>query len=503
MFQSFWCTCLLVWLYHVYYRVCDKLAWYYFQEKISSFIFSSHGMKLTFCWAAKIVTGSCYMIEAGTTRFLVDCGMYQGPKEVTRLNYEPFAFDPKTIDFVLLTHAHIDHCWLIPKLFSQWFNGKVYATSATIDLVKILLEDSAEIQEKNIEDENRRRAREHLPPRKPLYTPEEADACMVLFKSVNYTEMIMINDTVSVRYQDAGHILGSASLEVFITEWNKKTKIVFSWDIWQRDVPITKDPTLIAEADYLLMESTYGDRYHEDMGDKEELLLKYVQETYAKLGKLLIPSFAVERTQELLYFFNLLINKKQFPSEKIFLDSPLAIKATEVFKKHKECYDTEALRDFANPFFDDTYLSFSSSVEDSIKLNTYDKPCVIIAGNGMCTAWRITHHLKHGLGDPKNTLLFVGYQAEWTLGRRILQWDKVVQFMGQQLPVSLEIAKIDSFSGHADADQLLRRAKWFTTLPKKTFIVHGEGEAQSVLQDALEKIGFDCTIPSLHDSVEL
>lgn len=460
-------------------------------------------MKLTFCWAAKIVTGSCYMIEAGTTRFLVDCGMYQWPKEVTRLNYEPFGFDPKTIDFVLLTHAHIDHCWLIPKLFIQGFNGKIYTTSATRDLVKILLEDSAEIQEKNIEDENRRRSREHLPPRKPLYTPEDADACMVLFETVKYAEMITINDTVSVRYQDAGHILWSASLEVFITEWDKKTKIVFSWDIGQRDVPITQNPTLIAEADYLLMESTYGDRYHEDIGNKEALLLKYVQETYAKWGKLLIPSFAVERTQELLYFFNLLINKQQFPQEKIFLDSPLAIKATEIFKKHKECYDTDALRDFANPFFDDTYLEYSSSVQDSMKLNTYDTPCVIIAGNGMCTAWRITHHLRHGLDDTRNTLLFVGYQAEWTLGRRILQGDKVVQFMWLQLPVNLEIAKIDSFSGHADADQLLRRAKGFTTLPKKTFIVHGEGEAQLKLKEHLEQLGFDCSIPSLHDSVEL
>lgn len=429
--------------------------------------------------------------------------MFQWPKDVNRLNYEPFAFDPKQIDFLLLTHAHIDHCWLLPKLAARGFAGKIYTTSATKDLVKILLEDSAEIQKKNIEDENRRRARQHQAPRQPLYTLEEAQACMSLFQTVKYTDMIKINENISVRYQDAGHILGSALIEVFVTEWWKTTKIVFSGDIGQWDVPITQNPTLIEEADVVLIESTYGDRVHEDVWGKEELLLKYVTETYKKWGKLLIPSFAVERTQELLYFFNSLINKKQFPQEKIFLDSPLAIKATEIFKQHKECYDTEALRDFANPFFDDTYLEYSSSVEDSMKLNKYTDPCVIIAGNGMCTAGRITHHLRHGLWDARNTLLFVGYQAEWTLGRYILEWEKTVNMMGLNFPVNLEIEKINSFSWHADANQLVRRAKGFTNPPKKVFIVHGEWAAQTTLKDNLEKLWWECSIPSLYDTVIL
>ena len=237
-------------------------------------------MKLKFCGAAKEVTGSCYVLEVGDTKMLVDCWMYQGPKELVRLNYEPFLFDPKEIDFMLLTHAHIDHCGLIPKLHNGWFTGKIYTPSATKDLTEILLEDSANIQKKNTEDENRRRSREHLPLRKPLFTDLEAAACMPLFQVVEYGVIIKINDAISVRYQDAGHILGSASIEVRATEGEKQTKIVFSWDIGQRDVPIIKDPTLIAEADYLLMESTYGDKVHEDTGTKEDLLLKYVTETY-------------------------------------------------------------------------------------------------------------------------------------------------------------------------------------------------------------------------------
>ncbi len=460
-------------------------------------------MKLTFHWAAKIVTGSCYLLEVGNTKMLVDCGMYQWPKGIGSLNYKPFAFDPKEIDFMLLTHAHIDHCGLIPKLFSHGFTGKIYTTSATKDLVQILLADSAEIQDKNIEDENRRRARQHLPLRTPIYTLKEAQDCMSLFQTIDYAALIKINDTISVRYQDAGHILGSASIEVFVTEWEKKTKIVFSGDIGQRDMPIMQNPTLIEEADYVLIESTYGDKLHEDSAGKEALLLKYVTETFAKWWKLLIPSFAVERTQELLYFFNSLINKKLFPKEKIFMDSPLAQKATEIFKKHKECYDTEALRDFSNPFFDDAYLKYSLSVQDSMNLNTYADPCIIIAWNGMCTAWRITHHLRHWLSDKKNTLLFVSYQAEGTLGRYILEWQKKVLMMWLEIPVNLEIAKINSFSWHADAKQLVRRAKWFVQQPKKVFIVHGEWAAQTTLKEHLENIGMNCYIPSLHESVEL
>ena len=459
-------------------------------------------MKLTFCWAAKIVTWSCYYIETGTTKFLVDCGMFQGPKEVNRLNYEPFLFNPKEIEFVLLTHAHIDHCGLIPKLYKQGFNGKIYATSATIDLSNILFEDSAEIQEKNIEDENRRRARQGQEPRVPMYTMDDAKACKKLFSPIEYTKSFSLNENIEARFNDAGHILWSANIELFVTEWSKKTKVVFSWDIGQRDTPIVQDPTLIADADYLLIESTYGDRKHEDTAGKEELLIKYTTETFNKWGKLLIPSFSVERTQELLYFYNIIIKEGKFPAEKIFLDSPLSIKATEIFKKHTEIFDEEATKKYPHPF-DFPQLECLESVQDSMRMNTYNDPCIIIAGNGMCTAGRITHHLRHGLWDKKNTLLFVGYQADGTLWRYILEWEKKVRMMGLEVDVNAEIEKINGFSGHADADQLIKRAKWFTKAPLKTFIVHGEGNAQTALKSRLEEIGFTCEIPSMKDQVEL
>lgn len=459
-------------------------------------------MKLTFCWAAKIVTWSCYYIETGNTKFLVDCGMFQWPKEVMVLNYEPFLFDPKEIDFMVLTHAHIDHCGLIPKLYKNGFKGKIYSTSATRDLCWIMLEDSAEIQDKNVKQENKRRLRTNQEPRVPLYTLDEAKAAMKLFSIVEYTKTYDLTDKIQARFQNAGHIMGSASIELFITEDGQKKKLVFSWDIGQRDTAIIKDPTLIAEADYLFMESTYGDRLHEDTASKEELLIKYITETFNRWWKLLIPSFSVERTQELLYFLNIIIKKWKFPDEKIFLDSPLSIKATEIFKRHTEDFDEEALHKYAHPF-DFPELICTESIEDSIKLNTYNAPCIIIAGNGMCTAGRITHHLKHGLWNSKNTVLFVWYQAEGTLGRLILEWEKRVRLMGIEVAVNAEIERINGFSGHADSEQLMRRAKGFIQAPKKTFIVHGEWAAQTVLKSKLEKIGFTCEIPSIKDQIEL
>ena len=459
-------------------------------------------MKLTFCWAAKIVTWSCYLIETWNTKFLVDCGMFQWPKEIMRLNYEPFLFDPKEIDFVLLTHAHIDHCGILPKLHRDGFDGKIYTTSATRDLCEILFEDSAEIQEKNTEQENRRRQRIWQPLRVPLYNKDDAKNCMPLFSIVEYKKTYNITENIQVRYQDAWHIMWSASIEVWITEDNKKTKLVFSGDIGQRNTPIIQDPTLIQDADYLFMESTYWDRLHEDSAGKEELLLKYTLETYKRWWKLLIPSFSVERTQELLYFFNMLIKKWKFPKEKIFLDSPLSIKATEIFKRHTEYFDNEATHKYANPF-NFAELQYSENVEDSQKLNTYNQPCIIIAGNGMCTAWRITHHLKHGLRDKRNMLLFVGYQAEWTLWRHIQEWEKKIKIMDADITVNAEIEAIHGFSGHAGYDELMKRAGGFAKPPKKTFIIHGEEKAQIALKARLEEINFECTIPSLKDVVEL
>ena len=459
-------------------------------------------MKITLCGAGKIVPGSCYLIEIGTTKFLVDCGMFQWPKEITKRNYDPFMFNPQEIDFVLLTHAHIDHSGLLPKLRTHGFRGKIYATPATADFVNILLQDSAKIQEENIEQENRSRQRTGKPPRSPLYSPLDAEKTMELFEPIEYETLTQINENITVNYVDAGHILWSASIEIFATEWEKKTKVVFSGDIGQRDIPIVKDPTLIAEADYVFMESTYGDRLHEDVANKEELLLKYVKDTYAKWGRLMIPSFAVERTQELLYFFNKMIINGKFPKEKIFLDSPLAISATHLFKEHKECYDDDALKNYSSPF-DPEYLECLTSAQDSQRINKYDGPCIVIAGNGMCSAGRILHHIKHGIWNPKNMLLFVGYQAEGTLGRTILSGEKHIRVLWQDLVVKAEITQIHSFSWHADANQLIKWAQWFTTKPKKVFIVHGEWAAQTTLQSNLQKIGLESYIPTIGETIEL
>ncbi len=454
-------------------------------------------MKLTFCGAAQIVTGSCYLIETGGEKYLVDCGMFQGPKHITRLNYKRFPFNPKEISHVFLTHAHIDHSGLLPKLVAQGFSGKICATAATIDLCEIMLQDSAHIQEMDTEQENRRRVRQGKEPREPLYTQKHAEQIRHFFKEVNYGEDLKISSNVIVTFRDAGHILGSAIIE-FCAEGKK---IVFSGDLGQWNVPIVQDPTLIEDANYLLIESTYGNRLHEPIQMRQDLLLKVVEKTHKKGGKLLIPTFAIERTQELLYAFNKLVEAKKFPDQKIFLDSPLAIKATEIFKKHHECFD-KAAANTKSPF---TFpqLEYSLKTKDSIKLNTYSEPCIIMAGSGMCTGGRIRHHLKHGLWEPKNTILFVGYQAEHTLGRVILEGAEKIWMMGLTIVVKADVEKINSFSAHADYNELLKWSRGFKKKPYKTFVVHGEPDASSALKQRLEKEGHDCYIPSLGETIVL
>ncbi|MFH1435610.1 MAG: MBL fold metallo-hydrolase, partial [Pseudomonadota bacterium] len=423
-------------------------------------------MKVTFCGAAKIVTGSCFLVETGEDRVLVDCGMFQGIKDIVKLNFEPFRFEPRGVAHVLLTHSHIDHSGLIPKLVKMGFDGKILATGATADLCKIMLEDSARIQVLDTESENRRRKREGLEPRAPLYTLDHAEEAFTRFDSVEYDERRRIAPNIEVCFRDAGHILGSSIIEMFVKEGGKDIKLVFSGDLGQWDAPIVRDPTIIEDADYVFIESTYGDRLHEDAANRGEHLMKHVKETYKKGGRLLIPSFAVERTQELIFAFNKLIRSGGFPEEKIYLDSPLAIKATEVFKKHRECFDEEALTLFEQPL---TYprLVYTLSTEDSMKLNTIDEPCVIIAGSGMCNGGRIRHHFKHGLWDSKNTVLFVGYQARGTLGRVLLDGAAQVKMMGMNIVVKASIQKIDSYSAHADYEELIRWAKGFSKKPGK------------------------------------
>ncbi len=457
-------------------------------------------MKLTFCGATRIVTGSCHLLEAWDAKVLVDCGMFQGSKDITRLNYEPFPFDPKEISHVFLTHAHIDHSGLLPKLYKHGFRGKIICTHATKDLCAIMLEDAAHMQELETRKENQRRELDDLPPRTPLYSLSDAQAVMRFFYTVNYNERYRALKNIEVRFRDAGHILGSAIVEMWAINGGGQKKIVFSGDLGQWDNPIVRDPELIDEADYVVIESTYGDRLHENIEEREALLLQYAKEAHRNGGKLLVPSFAVERTQEILYSIKKL-EKTKFPKERIYLDSPLAIKATKVFSTHRECYDKEAAK---NPDpFNPKNLILTQSVKDSKKINNYDMPCMVIAGSGMCTGGRIRHHLYNNAKDPRTTILFVGYQAQGTPGRKILSGDKMIKMMGKEVEINASIRKIDGFSAHADQNGLVKWATGFQKRPKKIFIVHGEPKASEALKEKLEAKGLSCKVPKMLHPEEL
>jgi metallo-beta-lactamase family protein len=459
-------------------------------------------MKLTFNGAAGMVTGSNYLLEAGGLRILVDCGMFQGPKELVRNNYKKFPFDPRKISCLLLTHAHIDHCGLIPKLVRDGFRGAIYATPPTVDLAKIMLEDSASVNKEETIQENRRRQREGLPPRKPLYTHEDVKHCLHFFHKLQYGRVQALNNNVRIRLRNAGHILGSAVIEISVNEHGKKSRIVFSGDLGQGGTPIVEDPDPIEEADYVLVESTYGNRKRGHVSTRQNLLQKEVLDTYRRGGILMIPSFAVERTQEIIYYLHRMHRDGHLPQEIVFLDSPLAIEATRVFNNHMEYFSPELKREFKAPF---TFrkLKFLKTIEDSQTINDYRRPCIVIAGNGMCSAGRIKFHIKHHIWDPRNTLLFVGYQAEGTLGRIILDGAKKVHLMGMEVAVKAKISHIDSFSSHIEAEGIL---KWLSSIrkrPKKVFLVHGEEEAAGQLDSMLRKSGYRTHIPRIGETVEL
>lgn len=459
-------------------------------------------MKLTFYGAAGMVTGSCYLLEAAGKRILIDCGMFQGPKEITRLNYKKFRFDPASISCLLLTHAHIDHCGLIPKLVREGFRGSVIATPPTVDLAKIMLEDSASVNKEETIQENRRRQREGLPPRKPLYTHEDVKRCLHFFRKLDYGKVLSLGERVRMRFRNAGHILGSAVIEISADEHGKSTRIVFSGDLGQGGTPIVEDPEVIEEADYVLVESTYGSRQRGHVSTRQHLLHKEVQDTYRRGGMLMIPSFAVERTQEIIYYLHRMHRDGQLPQEFVFLDSPLAIEATRVFNMHMEYFSPALKKEFHTPFIF-RKLKFLKTIEDSQTLNDYRRPCIIIAGNGMCSAGRIKFHIKHHIWDHRNTLLFVGYQAEGTLGRIILDGAKKVHLMGMEVAVKAKISHIDSFSSHIEAEGVV---KWLSSIrkkPKKVFLVHGEEGSAKELEARLRRVGYKTHIPRLGETVAL
>lgn len=468
-------------------------------------------MKITFFGAAQTVTGSCHMVEAGGKKFLIDCGMFQGTLQEQLLNYEDFPFNIQEIDFMILSHAHIDHSGRIPKLYISGYSNPIYATKATCDLATIMLPDSGHIQEREIEWVNRKRLRAGKKPTEPLYTAQDAVDCLKLFKKVRYHEDIVINENIHFRLLDAGHMLGSSIIELYITEDGKEQKLVFTGDLGNQDMPILNDPEVETSADILVTESTYGGRLHGDVEDQSSEFLSIILTTIERGGNVIIPSFAVGRTQEMLYEINKHVEKygdkiKKLDEIPVYVDSPLAVNATEIFKQNPDCFDEDTLNFLnsgSNPL-DFKNLHFVKTADESKALNLDPEPKIIISASGMCEVGRIKHHLKHNLWRPECTVLFVGYQAEGTLGRRILNGEKIVKIYGEEIGINAEIRNLDGFSGHADNEGLLNFIGDMENKPESIFLVHGEYEGQKTFKDNIkDKFNLDAIIPSRNESYEL
>ena len=473
-------------------------------------------MKVTFLGATKTVTGSNFLVEGAGKKFLVDCGMYQGSASDEFENEAPFLFDVHDIDFMLLTHAHIDHSGRIPKLYNEGYRNSVYATKATCDLCSIMLPDSGHIQEMEVEWKNRKRERKGEDPLPPLYTAEDAAKCLEIFKPVQYDEIIDIDENIKARFNDAGHMLGSSIIEIWITEGDKTEKIVFTGDLGNNDIPLLSPPTMIESADYLVMESTYGNRLHMRNDDKASMFLDIVYETLEKGGTVVIPSFAVGRTQEILFELNKIKEEKhdeefykkykKLMSVPVYVDSPLAISATEVFKENMNLFneETQAIINSGDNPLEFDGLKFTRTADESKELNASNESAIIISASGMCEVGRIKHHLKHHLWEPNSTILFVGYQAPGTLGRKLVDGEKKVKIFGEEIAVNARIEYIEGYSGHADQEWLMNFVYSFITKPKHIFLVHGEPEGQKVLKSKLEKTTqIPITIPDFGERYEL
>ncbi|MBR3720632.1 MAG: MBL fold metallo-hydrolase [Clostridia bacterium] len=473
-------------------------------------------MNVTFLGATKTVTGSNFLVEGAGKKFLVDCGLFQGQAADELENEDNFQFDVNEIDFMLLTHAHIDHSGRIPKLYKDGYRGKIYATKATCDLCAIMLPDSGHIQEMETEWKNRKRLRKGEPIKQPIYDVATALMSLELFEQVNYDQLIEIDDDIHVRFNDAGHMLGSAIIEIWIRENGENKKIVFTGDLGNNDIPLLSEPTMIEDADYLVMESTYGDRHHMRNDNKAELFMDIASETIRNGGTVVIPSFAVGRTQEILYELNNL-KESRHDSEfmrkyeilmrtPVYVDSPLAISATEVFKENMNLFDEETqklIKSGDNPL-EFPGLRFTRTAQESKELNEDDEASIIISASGMCEVGRIKHHLKHNIWNPKNTILFVGYQAPGTLGRKIVDGAKTVKIFGEEISVNARVEYIEGYSGHADQEGLMNFIYSFVKKPEHIFLVHGEPEGQKVLkQKIIETTHIPVTIPEYGEKYDL
>ena len=469
-------------------------------------------MQISFHGAAQTVTGSQHLITADGKRVLLDCGLYQGKREEARVRNQDFLFDPADIEAVVLSHAHIDHSGNLPNLVKQGFRGKIICTTATADLCGAMLPDSGHIQEEDVEYVNRQRGKHGEPPVEPIYTQADADEALRYFEGIEYEQPYRLWPGATVTLHDAGHMLGSAVVELGFQSGKGEParRLVFTGDLGRPNVPLLCDPTLLTAADILLMESTYGSRTHPPLEESAGALKETIRRTSQRGGKVIIPAFAVERTQLLVYLLNKLYHKGELPDIPIYVDSPLAINVTEIFRRHTAYFDEETqdyLRhdDPEGDIFNFGRLQYIRDVEQSKQLHSLKGPCVIISASGMAEAGRIQHHLKNNIEDSRNTILIVGWQAPNTLGRRLVEQAPVVRIFGVEYHREAEVVTLNGFSNHADEPGLLGWAQGFKPAPKRTFVVHGDPDAAQELATRLRgDLGFrEVMIPSLHQTVEI
>ena len=466
-------------------------------------------MQLTFHGAVRTVTGSQHLLEVNGYKILLDCGMYQGSRKESYRRNQELPYNAADIDILVLSHAHIDHSGNIPNLVKNGFKGDIFCTYATRDLCTIMLRDSAKIQGYDIEFLNKKRARKGEPPLEPIYTITDALKCMKQFVGLGYERPYTIKPGITLTFYDAGHILGSAIVALNIEDEAQKreVRVVFSGDIGRPDRPILNDPTFIDSADVLLIESTYGNRLHADVEESSRKLERIINETYARGGKVIVPSFAVGRTQELVYRLHKLIEQRDIPPDlAVYVDSPLAIDATAIYRLHPEAYDEEIEKFMMDTRHNDPFgfsmIRYTRSTEESKELNFLREPSVIISASGMAEAGRILHHLKNNVEDPRNTVLIVGWQAPDTLGRRIVERRPTIKIFGEEYALNAQVEKINGFSAHADRDELLEWTGHLKQRPSQTFIVHGEEDASFAFAEALQnEQGFtDVHVPELHQT---
>ena len=469
-------------------------------------------MKISFLGANRLVSGSCYLIQTKYKKFLIDCGLFRGNELTTRLNYAPFSFRPEEIDFIILTHAHIDHSGRIPQLYKEGFQGHVYCTKPTMELCSVMLPDSGQIQEEDAEEENQRRLRSGESFIEPLYGIEDALDALLLFRAVPYQYKIRIDEDISFRLQDAGHVLGSSSIELWVREEGKECKWLFSGDIGRKNKPFLRNPQRMKDADYVVIESTYGARKHRPYRKEVKKFFSIIDKTLKRGGDVIIPAFALQRSQDIIYelsqYYNLQVRPlkgkdKRLKKLRFYLDSPLAIAATKIYRNNPQDFALKNLKmmEKSNQLLDFQPLRLTRTSKASRRISRSKRSKIIISASGMCEGGRIQYHLRDHIWQEKSSIIFVGYQAEGTLGKKIVSGEKSLDIMEEMIDIKAEIYHLDGFSSHADQDELLWWLKGLREKPKKLFIVHGEKhESEALAECVKQNLAFDTQIPAIGET---